>query len=127
MSRRDIGASISERTFATLLLLFPRAFRDRFGRDMRELFRDQLRDARARRATPSLWAQMIPSLLRAALVERAESVRTAVRTRHTPRRNHQTLTTRKDSVLQTIGSDLRFAGRMLRRSPVFTVVAVLII
>jgi putative ABC transport system permease protein len=30
-------------------------------------------------------------------------------------------------VLQTLGSDLRFTGRMLRRSPVFTVVAVLII
>ena len=30
-------------------------------------------------------------------------------------------------MLQTVGSDLSFAGRMLRRSPVFTVVAVLII
>ena len=127
MSRRYGRPSMSERAFAILLRLFPRAFRDRFGQDMRDLFRDQLRDARARRATPSLWARTIPSLVRAALVERAESIRTALTTRDTPHHNHQTLTTARDSVLQTIGSDLRFAGRMLRRSPVFTLVAVLII
>jgi predicted permease len=36
-------------------------------------------------------------------------------------------TTRSDSVLETFAHDLRFAIRMLRRSPVFTVVAIAII
>jgi len=35
-----------ERLFGALLALFPRDFRDRFGDDMTELFRDQLRAAR---------------------------------------------------------------------------------
>src|SRR4029078_1594925 len=76
------GTPISERAFALLLRLFPATFRQRFGQDMRELFRDQARAARQRggtRAVLRLWMQMVPSLARAAAVERADAVRTAVR------------------------------------------------
>ena len=125
----DRPASASERLFAMLLRLFPRVFRDRFGQDMRELFRDQVRSARSRggrREVARLWGRTIPSLLRASLIEHAEALGAGRRGRRRIQLASP-FTTRSDSVLSTIASDLRFAGRMLRRSPVFTVVAVLII
>ena len=124
MSDRRHRASISERIFAALLRLFPPAFRERFGQDMRELFRDQLRGARARGGTRGvirLWGQVIPSLLRAATLERGNSLHDV--SRRTPR----TQRPRSDSVLETLTHDLRFAVRNCKRSPVFTVIAVAII
>ncbi len=113
-----------------LLRLFPAAFRRRFGQDMRELFRDQVRAVRTRggtRAVFQLWMRMVPSLLRAAAVERVETVRTAIREHRSPPLAMHFATTRSDSVLETFAHDLRFAVRMLRRSPVFTVIAIAII
>jgi predicted permease len=121
--------TVSDRLFAKLLWLFPAAFRARFGQDMRELFRDQLRHARSlggSRAVLELWIRVIPSLAHAALVERAEEWRAMMRETRARRRAGLS-TTRGDSVLETLRHDLRFAVRMLRRSPVFTVVAVAII
>jgi len=121
---------MSERAFALLLHLFPGPFRQRFGQDMRELFRDQARAARERggtRAVLRLWMQVVPSLVRAAAVERAEAMRTMRRERRSPPLAMPFSTTRSDSVLETLAHDLRFAVRMLRRSPVFTVVAIAII
>jgi hypothetical protein len=47
MDRRD---GLSERLYGALLRLYPTAFRDRFAFEMVQLFGDQLRDARTRRA-----------------------------------------------------------------------------
>src|SRR6185503_1130979 len=110
--------------------LFPRPFRERFGQDMRERFRDQLRETRARDGVwgvLQLWAHVLPSLLRASLIERHDSVRDTIRRARTRRRATSHTTARRDSVLETLANDIRFAGRMLRRSPVFTVVAVIIV
>ena len=124
------STSASERIFSTLVRLFPTTFRERFGQDMRELFRDQLREARARDGVGGvlrLWTRILPSLLRAAIIERHDSIRDTIRRARTRRRAMSQTTTRSDSVLETLANDIRFAGRMLRRSPVFTVVAVIII
>ena len=130
MSTPNNRLPTSERAFAVLLRLFPAGFRRRFGQDMRELFRDQVQGARAREGTRGvlrLWMRVVPSLVRAAAVERAENLRTIVRELRSPPLTMHFATTRSDSVFETFAHDLRFAIRMLRRSPVFTVVAIAII
>lgn len=122
--RNPTGAS--ERAFAALVRGFPTSFRDRFGDDMRELFRDQLRAARVEVGTVGvvrLWLSTIPSLARAILLEH----RDAIRGRRRVARTIPPRPARTDGMLITLTNDLRFAGRVLRKSPVFTVVAVLAI
>ena len=130
MTARRHRVSLSERLFAALLRLFPVSFRDRFGQDMRELFRDQVRAARVgdgARGVFRLWVRVFPSLFRAASLERGDATRGAIREFRTSRRTAPSAPTRSDSMLETLAHDLRFAIRMLRRSPVFAVVAVVII
>ena len=108
--------TFSERAFAALIRLFPSDFRDQFGQDMCELFSDQLRAARQRAGIVGVlrvWLRTIPSLVRAAAMEH----------------RHQPFPTpsRRDSVIETFLSDLRFAARKLRTSPVFAIVAVIVI
>ena len=127
MSRRLL--SMSERVFARVVRLFPPEFRDRFGDDMRELFRDQLRAAHHRAGVSGivrLWGRTLPPLGQAALLERRDAVRDMSR-RGDRITVETTFTSRRDSVLETLLSDLRFAGRMLRKSPVFTAVAIIVI
>ena len=133
MTRTSEASTISERVFAALVRLFPRTFRNRFGRDMRDLFRDQLYAARSRSGTAGvarLWLAVIPSLVAAAILEHRDAIRderTARRARRAQSTNDLPYTTRRDTVLETLMSDLRFAGRMLRKSPVFAVVAIVVI
>src|SRR5689334_13548451 len=100
--------SVSERAFAALIRVFPRDFRDQFGQDMCELFTDQLRSARraGTLAVLRLWLRTVPSLVHAAAMEH----------RHQP----FPVPSRRDSVIETFVSDLRFAVRKLRTNPVFT-------
>ena len=130
MSRRPSLVPASERVFSALVRLFPRAFRDRFATDMVELFRDQLRAAHGRAGATGvlrLWVATIPSLVHAAVLERRDAVRDAARRRRVIAAIDTSFTSRRDSVLETLFSDLRFAGRMLRKSPVFTAVAIIVI
>lgn len=118
--------TVSEQLFAVLLHLFPRRFRARFGGDMRELFRDQARAARGTGGTRGmirLWLRTVPSLVRSALLERWE----AAPFRGALENFRMTLRVGRKGMSGRIGGELRYAGRMLRRSPVFTVVAVVVI
>ncbi|HUQ81344.1 MAG TPA: ABC transporter permease [Gemmatimonadaceae bacterium] len=130
MSRSPRSVALSERLFALLVRLFPLAFRESFGDDMRELFRDQLRDAERRHGTlgvTRVWLRTLPSLAHAAVLERRDAIRDSARTRRAIAAADTSFTSRRDSVLETLVADLRFAGRMLRKSPVFTAVAIVVI
>lgn len=129
MTHTPRNVAFSERIFALLVRCFPAEFRARFGTDMRELFRDQLRSARARHGMLGvfkLWLATIPSLARAAALEQRDAIDDR-RARKNITDTDSTFTSRRDSVLETLLADLRFAVRMLRKSPVFAVVAIVVI
>ncbi|MEP7382668.1 MAG: ABC transporter permease [Gemmatimonadota bacterium] len=92
-----------------LLRAYPRAFRDEFGRDMDETFADRWREARAR----GEWSMLLLSL-RTILdtIAQAAVARSA------------SLPSRSDMFhLQ----DVRYAFRLLRRSPVFTLLTLVVL
>src|SRR5262245_7393860 len=96
--------------YRRLMFLFPKAFRDRFGRDMAEVFADRRQHARTRglRAVLALWAWTIADVIQHGFAERR-----AVRARRA----------RRNSVMSTIVQDVRYAVRLFVRRPGFTAVA----
>ena len=91
-----------------LLRAYPRAFRDRFGGAMTQAFADRGRVARARGVLPYagfLVRSLFDVLVNAALL-RFQSRE------------------KRPMNWQSIGSDVRYAGRMFARNPVFTTLAV---
>lgn len=104
MTRRR--TSLSERVYGALLRLFPPDFQRGYGTDMRDLFRDHLRDARARaglRGVTALWIRTIPDLFFTGFHEH------------------------EDEMLHAIVQDARYAARILRKNPVFALVAILVV
>ena len=98
--------TLSERLYAALLRWYPSDFRREFAPDMHDLFRDHLRDARARagiRGVILLWMRAIPDLLFTGLHEH------------------------EGQMLQAITQDARYAVRILRKNPLFTTIAILVV
>jgi len=111
----------SERAYAALIHLFPREFRRDFGNDMLEYFRDRWHDEYTRagwRGAAVLWIRALLDVTTTAVHEHI------IAARRMPRRLPST---QGDQMLQALAYDLRFSGRMLRRNPVITTVAVIII
>lgn len=115
----------ASRAYRALLRLYPREFRQRFADDMADLFDDQLAAARARGrwAPVALWLRVVTSLVHTSLLEHRDAIldRPALSPVVSPRRH------RPDPMLTSLSHDVRLALRMLGKSPVFTVVAVLVI
>ena len=114
----SMRATFAERIYASMMRLYPRDFRERYGDDMLDYFRDRLRDQRTRGLNmPRFWIRAFCDLVTSAAHER-----------FTPRAAPPPFPTpHGDSMLQALIHDLSFSGRMLRKNPVITAVAVLII
>ena len=66
--------SAAERVYAWLLRAYPAAFRETFGREMLQVFRDQRRATDARRGT-RFWSAIVWDVMRSAPALQFESVR----------------------------------------------------
>lgn len=110
--------TLGERAYAAMMRMYPREFRERYSDDMLDYFRDRLRDERARgQRTTLFWLRAFVDLATSAAHEHF-APRPVRRTPPTPR---------GDSMIQALMHDLSFSGRMLRKNPVITAVAIVII
>ena len=93
--------------YRLLLLAFPASFRDRFGKDMTDVFADRLREARrkGRLAVAVLWLRSVADIAAHATAERRVAHATA---------------TRSGGYMSGFGSDVVTALRGLIRRPGFT-------
>lgn len=90
---RQTGASRSKRIYARLFRVLPLEFLTRFGADIIDLFRDQLRAARAEGGVSAIavvWFRAVSGLLSAAAIEHLE----AARNPHTSERSESMLDSR---------------------------------
>ena len=113
MKRRDRAlVRLSELAYRALLRVsYPAAFRTRYGRDMREMFRDRCAEAVGERGVAGLigvWAKTVPDIARHGPAE------------HAGRRTPAPLA----GILPGMRTDLTFALRTLKKSPGFAAVAI---
>ncbi len=129
MNRRR-APSWSERCYRALVaVIYPRRFRDRFGEELGDLFRDRLHDARSQggaRAVAVLWLRIVVDLISSSLRERVSEValrrqREAIDTSDSPFPN------RHVSLPRALLADARFALRVFRKNPIFVGIAVLVV
>lgn len=100
--------------FRALVALFPRAFREQFGGEMRRVFDEQRADARRQgfRALTRFWVRTARGMAAAAFHEHGEARR---------------LTPGRSPFAETLSADVRLTARMLARSPLFAITIVVAI
>ena len=120
MSRRDHDRAPGESVYRILLRAYPRAFRDRYARDMLDFYRERIADAeRGAAGVARVWWQLLPDMLASAMAERLawlhdETDRATSIDRH--------YSTRREHPMSILHQDVRYAIRGMFRQPGFAVV-----
>jgi predicted permease len=119
--------ALADRVYRLLLRLYPRPFRERFGGDMTDFFRDRRLAAREVDGTlgvARVWYHAVLDIVRVALLERAEATGRAVRTTRDswPDAPHITLDSRNEDMLSTLMGDIRYALRAMLAKRAFSAV-----
>lgn len=109
MMQRDSFESTARRIYRALIRFYPGGFRDSFALDMEESFADQLRDARKNGPVETIRFFMFAAF---------DATRSGLRER---------ISSPSDSSSMVHWMDVRYAARLLRRSPVFTLLTVLVL
>lgn len=125
---RNGGAGLHRRLFRLLLLVLPRGFRERYGREMTAFFLARLERARDRGGAPAvlrLWARTVTDVVRTAVAERRGRRRRPIDGTHGGPAD--TWTRRREGGVGHWIGDLGHAARRLARTPAFTVAAVAIL
>ncbi len=107
---------LSEKVYRSLLRLFPAGFREEYGEDVLQLFRDRHAElgGRPRRTRAVFWMRILGDLIREASAERAQSmVRGRMKTRK-----------RGSGMIDALRQDLVYALRTLSRAPGFTALTI---
>ena len=114
-----------ERCYRLLLHLYPASFREQFGEEMVEFYRDRWRGENTRRwrGALSIWLHALIDTAATAPLERADALARRLDARRKGTRSTtSTPHTRDDEMLWSIRQDVRYALRGMRRQPAFTAV-----
>ena len=117
--------ALSDRIYRMLLRLYPRDFRERFGGDMTDFFRDRRLTARDHGAlgVARVWYDALVDVVRVAVLERAEAAARTLRKAHA---RHDAarliLDTRNEDMLSTLMADVRYALRAMVAKRAFSAV-----
>ena len=115
------------RLVGLLLLLFPRAFRERYGAELLDTFAERWREERSRAGQMEFLIRTFSNLVLSAVRARVDGMRgasepaaVAVATRQSPRRRSS-----GDGFMWRFAEDIRYALRFLGRNPAFTLIVLL--
>jgi putative ABC transport system permease protein len=120
--------STADRIYALFLRLYPRAFREQFGAEMTDFFRE--RRANAWRTSGALgvarvWWRAAADVVRVASLERADATADSARRIHHASTDYsvqRTLESRTEDMLATLIGDLRYAFRGMLAKRAFSAV-----
>jgi predicted permease len=120
-------SAFADRVYRLLLRLYPREFRERFGGDMTDFFRDRRLHAQqlGTLGAVRVWSRAVADLIAVAVLERADATARAVRRARTSWTNDSprlTLDTRDEDMLATLMNDIRYALRGMIAKRAFSVV-----
>jgi predicted permease len=122
------STSLADRLYRALLRLYPRDFRERFGPDMADFFRDRRMAARRSAGTLGVtrtWARAVADIVAIATLERLDSAARrlrAVRDAWNDDSGRITLDTRNEDMLATLMGDIRYALRGMITKRAFSAV-----